>query len=285
MASVHSENNPLGKNSAYIDCYDPTLLFPISRGEGWKSVGIERDTLPFYGEDVWNGYEISWLNEKGIPQVAMAEFRLQASSPFLIESKSFKLYLNSYNQTKFANKNMVEQCMVKDLSAAAGGDVQVTILPLDHVFPVEPKSVCIDDLDIEMDKYELDPSVLSFASDDNKGELEGSFEGTFEGTLVSHLLKSNCPVTGQPDWGSIFIEYKGQHIDEKSLLTYIVSLRTHQDFHEQCVERTFWDIWTHCKPESLTVYARYVRRGGLDINPMRSSEIDKKAVNFRTIRQ
>lgn len=277
MASVHSENNPLGKSSAYIDRYDPTLLFPISRGEGWKSVGIERDTLPFYGEDVWNGYEISWLNENGIPQVAMAEFRLQASTPFLIESKSFKLYLNSYNQTKFANKDMVEQRMVKDLSAAAGGEVKVTILPLNYTFPVEPKSVCIDDLDIEMDKYELDPSVLSFATDEAEGE--------FEGTLVSHLLKSNCPVTGQPDWGSIFIEYKGQHIDEKSLLTYIVSLRTHQDFHEQCVERTFWDIWTRCKPESLTVYARYVRRGGLDINPMRSSDENKKAINFRTIRQ
>jgi len=277
MASVHSANNPLGKNSAYIDRYDPTLLFPISRAESWKSVGIERETLLFFGEDVWNGYEVSWLNEKGIPQVAMAEFRLPATSPFLIESKSFKLYLNSYNQTKFANKLMVEQRMAKDLSAAAGGSVTVSILSLQHQFAAEPKSVCIDDLDISMDKYELDPEVLTLA--------EGDEAGLFEGTLVSHLLKSNCPVTGQPDWGSIFIEYKGQHIDEKSLLTYIVSLRTHQDFHEQCVERTFWDIWTRCKPESLTVYARYVRRGGLDINPMRSSEESKQAVNFRTIRQ
>ncbi|MFT4766668.1 MAG: 7-cyano-7-deazaguanine reductase [Oleispira sp.] len=277
MASVHSENNPLGKNSAYIDRYDPALLFPISRAEGWKSVGIERDSLPFFGEDVWNGYEVSWLNDKGIPQVAMAEFRLPATSPFLIESKSFKLYLNSYNQTRFANKEMVELRMQKDLSAAAGGKVVVTILSLQHCFPVEPKSVCIDDLDITMDKYELDPEVLALATGDDTGE--------FEGTLVSHLLKSNCPVTGQPDWGSIYIEYKGAHIDEKSLLTYIVSLRTHQDFHEQCVERTFWDIWTRCQPESLTVYARYVRRGGLDINPMRSSDVNKLAVNFRTIRQ
>jgi 7-cyano-7-deazaguanine reductase len=277
MASVHSENNPLGKSSDYKDRYDPALLFPISRAESWKSVGIERDSLPFYGEDIWNGYEISWLNDKGIPQVAMAEFRLPAASPFLIESKSFKLYLNSYNQTKFANKKMVEQRMGKDLSAASGGDVSVAILTLQHRFPAEPKSVCIDDLDISMDKYELNPDVLSLAAGDDAGE--------FEGILVSHLLKSNCPVTGQPDWGSIYIEYKGAHIDEKSLLTYIVSLRTHQDFHEQCVERTFWDIWTRCQPESLTVYARYVRRGGLDINPMRSSDSNKQAVNFRTIRQ
>jgi len=281
MASVHSENNPLGKNSAYIDSYDPTLLFPISRAESWKAVNIERETLPFYGEDIWNGYEISWLNDQGIPQVAMAEFRLPATSTFLIESKSFKLYLNSYNQTRFANKENVERRMAKDLSAAAGGDVKVAILPLNHVFPAEVKAVCIDDLDISMDKYELDPGVLQLARGDH-GEPEGV---VFEGVLVSHLLKSNCPVTGQPDWGSIFIEYKGPHIDEKTLLTYIVSLRTHQDFHEQCVERTFWDIWSRCKPESLTVYARYVRRGGLDINPMRSSDENKQAINFRTVRQ
>ena len=281
MASVHSESNPLGKQSAYIDSYDPTLLFPISRAESWKAVNIKRETLPFYGEDVWNGYEISWLNDKGIPQVAMAEFRLPATSPFLIESKSFKLYLNSYNQTRFANKKNVEQRMARDLSAAAGGAVKVTILGLNHAFPAELKAVCIDDLDISMDKYELDPSVLQLATGGD-GEPEGVI---FEGVLVSHLLKSNCPVTGQPDWGSIYIEYKGAHIDEESLLTYVVSLRTHQDFHEQCVERTFWDIWTRCKPESLTVYARYVRRGGLDINPMRSSDKAKQAINFRTIRQ
>jgi 7-cyano-7-deazaguanine reductase len=187
------------------------------------------------------------------------------------------LYLNSYNQTKFANKEMVEQRMGKDLAAAAGGKVTVNILSLQHLFPTEPKSVCIDDLDIAMDKYELDPEILTLAT--------GPDAGNFEGTLVSHLLKSNCPVTGQPDWGSIYIEYKGARIDEKSLLTYVVSLRTHQDFHEQCVERTFWDIWTRCKPQSLTVYARYVRRGGLDINPLRSSDVSKRAINFRTIRQ
>lgn len=274
MASVHSDHNPLGKTSAYIDQYDPTLLFPISRAESWKASGIDRETLVFFGEDVWNGYEISWLNKQGIPQVAMAEFRLPATTPYLIESKSFKLYLNSFNQTQFSCKEQVEQRMVKDLSNAAGGPVKVNILPLNYQFPAEPKTICIDDLDIEMDHYELDPSVLSLSKEDE-----------FEGTLVSHLLKSNCPVTGQPDWGSIYIEYKGARIDEKSLLTYIVSLREHQDFHEQCVERTFWDIWTRCKPRELTVYARYVRRGGLDINPLRSSDRNREAINFRTIRQ
>lgn len=282
MASVHSESNPLGKQSAYIDCYDPTLLFPIARAESWKASGIERDTLPFFGEDIWNGYEISWLNEQGIPQVAMAEFRLPATSPFLIESKSFKLYLNSYNQTKFANKGIVEQRMAKDLSAAAGGAVTVDILPLNHQFPSEPEAVCIDDLDITMDKYELNADILQRVC----GEAEQQVgDDVFEGMLVSHVLKSNCPVTGQPDWGSIYIEYRGARIDEKTLLAYLVSLRTHQDFHEQCVERTFWDIWRRCQPQSLTVYARYVRRGGLDINPMRSSEQNKQAINFRTVRQ
>lgn len=283
MTSVHGESNPLGKSSEYIDHYDPALLFPISRAEGWGLVGIDRDSLPFFGEDIWNGYEISWLNEKGIPQVAMAEFRLPATSPYLIESKSFKLYLNSYNQTKFANQDMVEQRMEKDLSAAAGGEVKVSILSLQHQFPVEPQANCIDGLDIAMDKYELDPSVLTLATDVDRSSEQNNKE--YKGTLVSHLLKSNCPVTGQPDWGSIYIEYSGQRIDEASLLSYIVSLRTHQDFHEQCVERTFWDIWTRCKPDSLTVYARYVRRGGLDINPLRSSIKGKQAVNFRTIRQ
>jgi 7-cyano-7-deazaguanine reductase len=277
MTSVDGKNNPLGKSSAYIDSYDPTILYPISRAESWTKAGIERNTLPFFGEDIWNGYEISWLNDKGIPQVAMAEFRLPATSPYLIESKSFKLYLNSYNQTKFANKEAVEKRMKKDLSAAAGGDVKVAILSLQHAFPAEPKCICIDTLDISMEKYELNPEALTLATGDEAGE--------FEGTLVSHLLKSNCPVTGQPDWGSIYIEYKGAHIDEQSLLTYLVSLRTHQDFHEQCVERTFWDIWNRCQPQELTVYARYVRRGGLDINPMRSSIASKQAINFRTIRQ
>ena len=280
MTSVHGENNPLGKSSEYIDQYDPKLLFPISRDESWKNAGMSRNDIPFFGEDIWNGYEISWLNQKGKPMVGLAEFRLPATSPFLIESKSFKLYLNSFNQTRFANAEQVEQRMARDLSAAAGGEVSVSLLPMDYEYPQSPKARCIDDLDIEMSSYEIDPANLKLEQDEaaNAG-------GEVEEHLVSHLLKSNCPVTGQPDWGSIFIEYKGQKIDEAGLLTYLVSLRQHQDFHEQCVERTFWDIWQRCKPQELTVYARYVRRGGLDINPFRTSLEGRKAVNFRLIRQ
>lgn len=275
MSSVHDVNNPLGKQSDYTDRYDPSLLFPISREESWKAAGQDRNAVPFFGEDIWNGYEISWLNEKGKPIVAVAEFRLPATTPFLIESKSFKLYLNSYNQSRFADKNQVQQQMEKDLSAAAGGQVSVRLLPLDHQYPAAPDAVCIDDLDISTGLYELNPELLRPAEKEER----------FSGALVSHLLKSNCPVTGQPDWGSLFIEYEGRRIDEEGLLTYIVSLRQHQDFHEQCVERTFWDIWRRCKPEKLTVYARYVRRGGLDINPFRSSEEGCEAVNFRLGRQ
>jgi len=280
MTSVHGENNPLGKSSEYIDQYDPKLLFPISRDESWKNAGMSRNDIPFSGEDIWNGYEISWLNQKGKPMVGLAEFRLPATSPFLIESKSFKLYLNSFNQTRFANAEQVEQRMARDLSAAAGGEVSVSLLSMDHEYPQAPEARCIDDLDIEMSSYEINPANLKLEQDEaaNSG-------GEVEQHLVSHLLKSNCPVTGQPDWGSIFIEYKGQKIDEAGLLTYLVSLRQHQDFHEQCVERTFWDIWQRCKPQELTVYARYVRRGGLDINPFRTSVEGKKAVNFRLIRQ
>jgi len=280
MTSVHDENNPLGKSSEYIDQYDPKILFPISRDESWKNAGMSRADIPFFGEDIWNGYEISWLNQKGKPMVGLAEFRLPATSPFLIESKSFKLYLNSFNQTRFANAEQVEQRMARDLSAAAGGEVSVSLLAMDFEYPQAPKARCIDDLDIEMSSYEINPDNLKLEQDEaaNAG-------GEVEQHLVSHLLKSNCPVTGQPDWGSIFIEYKGQKIDEAGLLTYLVSLRQHQDFHEQCVERTFWDIWQRCKPQELTVYARYVRRGGLDINPFRTSVEGKKAVNFRLIRQ
>lgn len=280
MTSVHGENNPLGKSSEYIDQYDPTLLFPISRDESWKNTGMSRADIPFHGEDVWNGYEISWLNEKGKPMVGLAEFRLPATSPFLVESKSFKLYLNSYNQTRFANTQQVEQRMARDLSAAAGGAVTVRLLTMDHQFPKAPESRCIDDLDIAVDDYEINPENLRLEQDE-----AANVGAVVEESLVSHLLKSNCPVTGQPDWGSIFIEYKGSKIDEAGLLSYLVSLRQHQDFHEQCVERTFWDIWKRCQPEELTVYARYVRRGGLDINPFRTSVKGKQAENFRLIRQ
>ena len=273
MTSVNNDANPLGKSSEYKDQYEPALLFPISRDESWKLQGLDRNSVPFFGEDIWNGYEISWLNERGKPLVCMAEFRIPASSPYLIESKSFKLYLNSFNQTRFASSERVVQLMTQDLSTAAGAPVQVILHSLDAEFSRSPQAFCIDDLDVTVNTYHPDANLLKTTPAD------------FDGWVCSHLLKSNCPVTGQPDWGSLYIHYRGKQIDEAALLTYIISLRQHQDFHEQCVERTFHDIWTICRPEILTVYARYVRRGGLDINPFRSSESGARAINFRLGRQ
>lgn len=273
MASVNSEFNPLGQTTEYKDKYDPSLLFAIARDESWKSLGLERNAVTFYGVDIWNGYEISWLNKKGKPVVCMAEFHIPASSPYLIESKSFKLYLNSFNQSQFASQEEVLTLMTKDLSNAAGAGVKIIFHKIDAEFSKPPQAHCIDELDIEVNTYQPDANLLK------------SSDKLHSGWLCSHLLKSNCPVTGQPDWGSLYIHYEGKEIDQTSLLAYIVSLRQHQGFHEQCVEQIFHDISEHCQPTKLTVYARYVRRGGLDINPFRSSDANEKAINFSLTRQ
>ena len=254
---------PLGQQTEYVSEYDAGLLFPIARVDKWTDMGIESERLPFYGEDIWNAYELSWLDSKGKPVVAMAEFRLPCHSPNIIESKSFKLYLNSLNQMRYSSVGEVQLLLEKDLSHAAKADVSVTIKNLESVssLVVLTPDYCIDELDVEISEYHPNAELLSV---DNES-------GLVEERLVSHLLKSNCPVTNQPDWGSVFIDYKGAKIHHESLLKYIVSFREHTDFHEQCVERIFIDIMRHCKPEALTVYARYVRRGGLDINPYRSS--------------
>jgi 7-cyano-7-deazaguanine reductase len=274
MGSVHSETNPLGKTSEYPEQYDAGLLFPIDRNESWKASGDDRSAITFHGVDIWNGYEVSWLTAKGKPVVCVAEFRVPSDSPFLVESKSFKLYLNSFNQTRFENDAQVKAVMERDLSRAAGGTVTVAFHGMNYVYPDAPDAHCIDDIDVDISTYTPSPDLLAVV------------EGTqHDGWICSHLLKSNCPVTGQPDWGSIYIYYTGQEIDQASLLAYLVSLRQHQDFHEQCVERTFRDIQQRCAPESLTVYARYVRRGGLDINPFRTTEETFEALNFRLQRQ
>lgn len=273
MASITDTNNPLGKNTAYVDQYDPSILFPISRDESWKDAGKDRHAVPFYGVDIWNGYEISWLNLKGKPLVCIAEFRIPASSPNLIESKSFKLYLNSYNQTRFADAEAVQQQMQVDLSKTAGAEIEVIFHDLDSCFSRSPEAQCIDHHDIEIEHYQPQPGLLKNAADE------------FDGWLVSHLLKSNCPVTSQPDWGSVYIYYEGQEIDEKSLLAYIISMRQHEGFHEQCCEQIYQDIWQQCQPQKLIVYTRYLRRGGLDINPYRSSQSEGNANNFMMLRQ
>lgn len=265
--------SPLGQDTRYVNTYDPAQLYPIERGLNWAHRGIERDTLPFVGEDIWNAYEVSWLNARGKPVVRLAEFRIPASSSHIIESKSFKLYLNSFNLSRFDSEANVVELMTRDLSAAAGGDVKVRLIDPDAALPIERfDGVCLDELDVEISHYQPEPELLT-AGDE-----------VVEERLYSHLLKSNCPVTGQPDWASIQIVYRGPQIDREGLLRYLVSYREHGDFHEQCVENIFMDIWQRCRPEALTVYARYLRRGGLDINPWRSS-LAAQAPNLRLNRQ
>ncbi len=271
------EQSPLGKTSAYIDQYEATLLFPIPRQQKRDEIGIKQE-LPFHGVDIWNAYELSWLNEKGKPVVALAEFFIPAESPKLIESKSFKLYLNSFNQTRFHSLQDVQKVLQLDLSEAAGADVRVTVVYLSQSVHsadiVESDAFCIDDLDIEIDTYQTAPELLKTVDDD-----------IVEERLVSHLLKSNCLVTGQPDWGSVMIQYRGSKIDHEALLKYLISFRQHNEFHEQCVERIFMDLKKYCRCETLTVYARYTRRGGLDINPFRTDQEGQFAENRRFVRQ
>jgi len=270
-------SSPLGKPTEYHADYAPELLFPIPRQLKRDELGIAADSLPFVGVDVWNAYEVSWLNPKGKPVVALARFQVPADSPSLIESKSFKLYLNSFNQTAFADTASVEATLLRDLSAAAGAPVSALIEVLGQQPQVEtgyPTGELLDDLDIECTAYQPAPELLRTGD----GPV-------VEETLYSHLLKSNCLVTGQPDWAMVVIRYRGRPIDRAGLLRYIVSFRGHNEFHEQCVERIYCDIQRRCAPDVLAVYARYTRRGGLDINPFRSSGEFSLPANIREVRQ
>lgn len=260
-----AEHSPLGKSSEYIATYTPSLLFPIPRAAKWAELGLTAETLPYQGVDFWNCYELSWLLPSGKPVVAIGEFSIPADSANIIESKSFKLYLNSLNQTAFASEAELIATLEKDLSAAAGKPVGVRIRSLKDIEGegiVAVPGVCVDDLDVSISSYDRPQSEL----------LRCDESRVVDDALHSHLLKSNCPVTSQPDWGSVAVEYRGAALDHASFLAYIVSFRQHSDFHEQCVERIFMDLQRLLKPEKLTVYARYVRRGGLDINPYRSTE-------------
>ncbi|WP_319558277.1 NADPH-dependent 7-cyano-7-deazaguanine reductase QueF [Thiomicrorhabdus sp.] len=265
----------LGRETPYCNIYSPDLLFPIPRQEKRFELGIDEQALPFNGLDIWTAFEVSWLNPKGRPEVRIADFAFQATSANLIESKSFKLYLNSFNGSRFASEEEVIELMEKDLSAASGEAVTVDFRKLgghELLFGDLPGEN-LDDLDVEVSDYTVKPSLLKV--EDELVELE---------EVNSHLLKSNCLVTSQPDWGSIVIRYSGQRINREGLLKYIISFREHNEFHEQCVERVFSDIMQRCAPTELTVYARYVRRGGLDINPYRSNFEDEFDIS-RTLRQ
>jgi len=275
--SNFEQDLPLGKTTTYRSTYDASLLCPVPRSLKRNELGLTGE-LPFTGEDIWNAYELSWLNSRGKPVVAIGEIRFDSGTANLVESKSLKLYLNSFNQTRFSGFELVRETIARDLAAAANGEVKVDLAPLGAagLLPVtELPGRCIDDIDIPIDDYQLNPLHLSGAADPSRPVTE---------TLHSHLLKSNCLVTSQPDWGSVMVHYCGPRIAPEALLRYLISYRQHNEFHEQCVERIFCDLQRHCRPEKLTVYARYTRRGGLDINPFRSN-FESAPGNLRLVRQ
>jgi 7-cyano-7-deazaguanine reductase len=275
---IHEPNaSPLGKNSAYITSYDASLLFPIPRSAKRDEIGVPK-ALPFHGYDTWNAFELSWLNNNGKPNVSIVRFDIPCTSTNIIESKSFKLYLNSFNDTKFNNVSDVHALLVKDISEATKSEVGVHISSVDELSSYNLnvfQAGLLDDLDVVCDTYTVCKDYLS-SNEKELVQLE---------SLYSNLLKSNCLVTGQPDWGSVLIEYSGPKIDREGLLKYIVSFRHHNEFHEQCVEKIFMDILLNCKPTELTVHARYTRRGGIDINPMRCTHEVAPSQNIRMPRQ
>jgi len=283
MSTHHPEMSPLGKPAAFVDQYQPDLLFPLPREPKRREIGIT-GSVPFLGADQWTAFELSWLNPRGKPVVALAHITVPCESTHIVESKSFKLYLNSFSGTRFDNADVVREHIRQDVSQAIwhGGPVRSLAgvrLLLPELFVCEPvqelEGLNLDRLDVECTHESPAPELLTAAFG----------EKPVEETLVSHLLKSNCLVTGQPDWGSLQIRYSGPQIDQAGLLQYIVSFRRHHEFHEQCVERIYMDIMNRCKPARLMVYARYTRRGGLDINPWRSSHPQLPPAHVRTARQ
>lgn len=278
------EASQLGRSSEYVAHYDAGLLFPIPRVTQRAAMDIRSDALPFFGADLWTAFELSWLNARGKPQIAIAQLTVPCETPNIIESKSLKLYLNSFNSTVFADADAVRECLRRDLSEAVwrgserSASIGVKLLApgvFDQEQVVELDGLDLDRLDIECTRYQPAPEFLS--SDRSQPPVTE--------TLSSRLLKSNCLVTGQPDWGSVQLRYSGAPIDQAGLLAYIVSFRDHNEFHEPCVERIFMDVWRRCQPTKLAVYARYTRRGGLDINPFRASWPQALPRNVRTARQ
>lgn len=272
MSTPSAGSSPLGRDVAYPSRYDPGLLFPIARATGRTALGLDGAALPFVGRDRWQVYELSWLDPRGKPRVATATLTVPAESPQLIESKSLKLYLNSFNGERFESNAVVKTRIEADLGAAAGAPVALAFeLP---EMERESSGENIDGLEIAIDRYgPPDPSCLSSAG-----------ENVTE-TLCSGLLKSNCPVTGQPDWADLKLVYTGPGIDREGLLRYLVGFREHAEFHEQCVERIFIDVSARCAPSALSVEARYTRRGGLDINPWRGTPGTAPPQARRSLRQ
>jgi len=268
------EHSLLGKDTNYPTEYQPEILYPISRAPAReKYAHIEAIQQ---GTDWWHIFEISWLNAAGVPQVAIGRMILPASSPNLIESKSLKLYFNSLNFAKFESKSAFIATVEQDLSKAAEADVKLDLFHVDELDIAKPEGICLDELIPERLENHPDATLLA---------LDNESDENVEVQLYSHLLRSNCPVTGQPDWGTVFIRYQGKKPCYKSILAYIISYRQHNGFHEQCVEQIFADIWQNLKPEKLMVYATYTRRGGLDINPCRVSDFTWMPRPIRLARQ
>lgn len=257
----------LGKATPYPERYDPALLMPIPRAENRERLGLNVSDLPFCGADIWNAFELSWLNMKGKPQVARGRFIFPCTSPSLIESKSFKLYLNSLNQHAFKDIDEARSCIAQDLSHAAGAEVDVLLQPFSGMQEVidVPTGICLDNQDITCTQFEPDVELLELT------DADAAFEALVDEVLYTDLFRSRCPVTGQPDWATVTVCYQGPQIDHASLLQYLVSYRQHHDFHENCVERIYRDVLQRCRPQSLSVEANFLRRGGLDINPVRAT--------------
>lgn len=268
--STELKTGPLGESSQYAEGYSPNRLFPMPRAEGRSAVGL-RGALGWYGQDVWTGYEFSWLNERGKPEVAVLRLTVAAESSHIVESKSMKLYLNGYAQTRFDSTSKVRDRLAEDLTHVFGGAVVVELVALAEpslgVRELTGKS--LDELDVEITDYQRNPDLLVLAVTQG---AKGAKETPVTQVLTTHLFRSLCPVTAQPDWASVIVSYSGAAIDQGGLLKYLVSYRQHQAFHETTVERIYADIWERCQPEKLSVSGRFLRRGGLDISPTRSSE-------------
>ncbi|PAV25236.1 7-cyano-7-deazaguanine reductase [Tamilnaduibacter salinus] len=262
---------PLGQTSDYPEQYAPERLYPVPRAANRKRLALSEGHWPWFGADIWQAWELSWLRSDGIPAVAWARFTVPADSPFLIESKSLKLYLNSLNQERFESAAAVRHCIERDMSQVAGKAVGVQLYSVDDATTAAGRpdnTILIDDA----------PITTHTPENPTAGERRVTER------LCSHLLKSNCPVTGQPDWATVVVAYTGREIERASLLNYLVGFRQKQDFHEHCVETIFTDLMKHCRPEALSVLAQYTRRGGLDINPWRSTA-DRAPAFQRLVRQ
>lgn len=273
MTDTELQQSPLGRVTSYADVYDPGLLCAIPRSTQREALGLGQPL--FHGFDVWRAYEVSWLNAKGLPQVAMGRCDIPSDSAMLIESKSMKLYLNALNQSQFSSKEEVAEIISKDFSDCANAPVAWQWLSPGDVATASLSGTCLDTDGIVVDCYTVQPDYLKL--------LDGYHAVTEK--LYTHLFKSNCLVTGQPDWASVHIGYQGCAIDHTGLLQYLMSYRLHQAFHEHCVERIWCDIWRCCKPEVLTVRAYFTRRGGIDINPVRSSHPVEDRACLRLARQ